>query len=35
MRISEFNLKLQLKRPAAPDAKDAAKGAAPAAAKKG
>ena len=28
MRISEFNLKLQLKRPAAPDAKDAAKGAA-------
>ena len=35
MRISEFNLKLQLKRPAAPDAKDAAKGAGPAVAKKG
>jgi type IV pilus assembly protein PilN len=40
MRISEFNLKLALKRPAAPDAKGAAKGAAkdapkPAAAKKG
>lgn len=34
MRVSEFNLKLGMKRPAAPDAKDAAK-AAPAPAKKG
>ena len=34
MRVSEFNLKLGMKRPAAPDAKDAAKGA-PAPAKKG
>ncbi len=32
MRISEFNLKLAMKRPAAPDAKDAAKDAAKAAA---
>ncbi len=34
MRVSEFNLKLGMKRPTAPDAKDAAK-AAPAPAKKG
>jgi type IV pilus assembly protein PilN len=33
MRISEFNMKLALKRPAAPDAKDAAKAKAAAAAK--
>jgi len=33
MRISEFNLRLQLKRPAAPTAKDAPKAAKPAAAK--
>jgi type IV pilus assembly protein PilN len=35
MRVSEFNMKLTLKRPAAPDAKDGAKGAAKPAAKKG
>jgi type IV pilus assembly protein PilN len=35
MRISEFNLKLQLKRPEAPDAKNSAKDAAKAPAKKG
>jgi type IV pilus assembly protein PilN len=36
MRVSEFSMKLSMKRPAAPDAKDAAKGkGAPAAGKKG
>jgi hypothetical protein len=35
MRISEFNLTLQLKRPVAADAKDGAKDAAKAAATKG
>jgi type IV pilus assembly protein PilN len=35
MRISEFSLTLQLKRPSAPEAKDSAKDAAKAAAKKG
>ena len=35
MRISEFNMRLQLKRPVAPDAKDGGKGAKAAAPKKG